>query len=255
MKTFINGTVGACLLLPIGAGAQAQPADPPITANLEPRFKLEALRFRALNETGIDVWPFSDEVYVTIHVPAHKVATISQVFGDVDAGETVHIPLDQSCILPIAGVSAPKLLLGNEGDRWSCSPHGAPGPFSFTVVFREKDPCGPWPGVWPVCFNPGSPPYGGEEPGPIEDTDDLIGRHEVVYSMWELIALQVGQVLEESVRLRPCIKPAPQGYYCAPWEAEYQFTWRITRLPDAEPVVGPISRLPDAEPVVGRTPF
>jgi hypothetical protein len=86
-------------------------------------------------------------------------------------------------------------------------------------------------------------------------TCEVIGQHEVVYSMEELIALQVGQVLEESIRLRPCIKPAPQVYYCAPWEAEYQFTWRLTRLPDAEPVVGPISRLPDAETVVGPTPF
>jgi nitroreductase len=28
-----------------------------------------------------------------------------------------------------------------EGDRWSSSPNGAPGPFSFTVVLREKDDC------------------------------------------------------------------------------------------------------------------
>jgi hypothetical protein len=242
MKTFITGAVGACLLLPIiGAGAQADPAHiPPIGVHPEPRFKLEALRFRALNETGIDRFG-SDEIYVTIHVPARKVATISQVFGDVDAGETRSIPLDQSCILPIAGVSAPKTLSGFEGDSWSCSRDGAPGPFSFTVVLREKDPeencaipfyCGYTPGL-----------VEGEEPGPIDSHDDLIGRHEVVYSMEELIALQVGQVVEESVWLRPCIKPAPAVYYCAPWEAEYQFTWRLTRLPDAEPVVGSVTRL------------
>jgi hypothetical protein len=72
MKMLITGTVGACLLLPIiGAGAHADPAHiPPITANLEPRFKLEA-RFRAIDESGYD-WAGSDEVYVTIHVPAHK---------------------------------------------------------------------------------------------------------------------------------------------------------------------------------------
>ena len=43
MKTVITGTLGAYLLL--GAVAQAQPM-------LEPRFKLEALRFHAINETG-----------------------------------------------------------------------------------------------------------------------------------------------------------------------------------------------------------
>jgi hypothetical protein len=158
-----------------------------------------------------------------------------QLFGDVDAGETRSIPLDQSCILPIAGVSVPAALRGDEGDSWSCSRHGAPGPFSFTVELREIDEwmC-PHSRVW---------------------TCEVIGRHEVVYSMEELIALQVGQVVEESVWLRPCTRPAPEVYYCAPWEAEYQFTWRLTRLPDAEPVVGPITRLPDAEPVLGPTPF
>jgi hypothetical protein len=245
VKTFITGAVGACLLLSIGPGAQAQPADPPITANLEPRFKLEALRFRAIDESGYD-WAGSDEVYVTIRVPAREVATRSQVFGNVDTGVTVDIPLDQSCILPIAGVSPPKTLFGDWGDRWSCSPHGAPGPFSFTVVLREKDPC-PLP-----CFVPGIG-AGGE--GPIGPFDGLIGRHEVVYSTEELIALQVGQVIEESVTLGgPCGhgRDTCGGGGTGPW---YVFTWRLTRLPDAEPVVGPISRLPDAEPVVGPTPF
>jgi hypothetical protein len=234
MKTFIAGTVGACLLLPIGAGAQADPPHiPPITAK-EPRFKLEALRFKAINETGLDVWPLSDEVKVLINLPDNTI-TVTQLFGDVDAGEKRDIPLDQSCILPIADVSLPAELRADLGDRWSCSRDGAPGPFSFLVQLREID-------EW-LC------------PISLVYTCEVIGQHEVVYSMEELIALQVGQVLEESVRLRPCIKPAPQVYYCAPWEAEYQFTWRLTRLPDAEPVVGPISRLPDAEPVVGPTPF
>jgi hypothetical protein len=63
MKALIAGALGAYLLLPIGAGAQADPARiPPIGLTPEPRFKLEALRFRALNETGLDVWPLSGEV-------------------------------------------------------------------------------------------------------------------------------------------------------------------------------------------------
>jgi hypothetical protein len=41
------------LLLSIGAAAQTQPGRiPPIGVNSEPRFKLEALRFHAINETG-----------------------------------------------------------------------------------------------------------------------------------------------------------------------------------------------------------
>ena len=55
----------------------------------------------------------------------------------------------------------------------------------------------------------------------------------MVYSMEELTALHVGQVVEESVRLGwdVCHNSFPfQG--CA----KYDFTWRLTRLPDAEPV-------------------
>ena len=63
----------------------------------EPRFKIEALGFRALNETGVDRFG-PDEGYVTIHVPALDVATRTQVFEDVNAGETRSIPLDQSWI-------------------------------------------------------------------------------------------------------------------------------------------------------------
>jgi hypothetical protein len=253
MKTFIAGTVGVCLFLTaIGAGAQAQPAPEVQPGNVTPgslaRFKLEAVSFRALNETGIDRFG-SDEVYVSIHVPAHKVATRTQVFEDVDAGKTTNIPADQSCILAIAGVSGPTSFSAyKSGDRWSCSRDGAPGPFSFTVVLRERDD------RLVNCLLPLGCQYDhgiveGEELRPIDDDqDDLIGRHTVVYSMEELTALRVGQVKQESVQLRPCIKPAPQLYYCAPWEAEYQFTWRLTRLPDAEPVVGPITRLHEPSP-------
>jgi hypothetical protein len=238
MKTVISGALGAYLLL--GAVAQAQPAhNPPIGLNPEPRFKLEALSFKALNETGDD-WPFSDEVYVTIWVPAQKVATRSQIYHNVDAGETKHFPLDQSCILPIANLSGPTLLKGNRGDTWTCATFGAPGPFSFTVVLREKDRCDHYLPLG-ICFDNGILP--GEEPPPINRVDDLIGRREVVYSMEELMALHVGQVLEESVWLSP---PCPSDRdVCEFDDTVYQFTWRITRLPDAQPttppVVGPLT--------------
>jgi hypothetical protein len=225
MKTVISGALGVYLLL--GAVAQAQPHSPP-ELRPEPRFKLEALSFKAINETGSDRLG-SDEVYVSIHVPTHKVATRSQIYRNVDVGETRHFPLDQSCILPIAGLNRPTTLFGNKGETWSCLVDGAAGPFSFTVVLREKDPCDFFPFL---CFSHGVLP--GAEPPPIDQTDDLIGRREVVYSMEELTALHVGQVLEESVWLRPCETS------CSSWEAEYQFTWRLTRLPDVQPVMPPI---------------
>jgi hypothetical protein len=236
MKTLIIGTVSACLLLPIiGAGAQADAARIPAIGALQPadlppgalaRFKLEAVSFHAVDETGWFDFTGSDEVYVSIHVPARNVATISQVFEEIDTGVTTNIPSGQSCILPIAGVTGPKTFDGYAGDRWSCSPEGAPGPFSFTVVLREKDGCihfTSWCG-----FPAGERP--GQEPEPIDPVDGLIGRHTVNYSMEELLALQVGQSKVENSLV-------------SGGDGIYQFDWRITRLPDAEPVVGPVTRL------------
>jgi hypothetical protein len=226
MKRLITGALGAYLLLPIGAVAQAQPAAvPPITLNSEPRFKIEALRFRAINEDGIDAWPLSDEIKVLIRVPAHKVETVTQEFSDVDGGETRGIPLDQSCILPIAGLSANTFnaLRGDRGDAWSCSVGGAPGPFVFEVEMREVDYC---PFIEECLWN-----------------SDLIGMYTVVYPLEELLALQVGQVVEESVKLGPCHEyNDPEGTVCNPWDAVYVFTWRLTRLPDAAP---PVLTTPD----------
>jgi hypothetical protein len=52
MKPLITGALGVCLLLSTGAGAQ-----------VEPRFALSAISFKAIHETGSN-WPGSDEVYV-----------------------------------------------------------------------------------------------------------------------------------------------------------------------------------------------
>jgi hypothetical protein len=206
MKPLITGAVGVCLLLSTEAGAQ-----------VEPRFALSAISFKAIHETGSN-WPGSDEVYVTIHA-----ATISTIF------ETKDFPRGQRCIFPIAGWSGPTTLHGYRGDTWRCAFGGAaiPDRFSFTVVLREKDsPCPPPP---LVCFEPGYSPVPGEEPGPIADSDDLIGRREVVYSREELIALPVGQQLVESVSIRPPTCPVGQDV-CVGSDTEYQFTWGITRV-------------------------
>ena len=142
MKTFIISTVGACLLLPI-IGAGAQPPD--VTPGALARFKVEAVSFNAIDETGWFDWTGSDEVFVAIHVPDRKITTFSQVFRDVDSGERRDIPSDQNCILPIAGVTGPRTLAAgggrsNPGDRWSCSNDGAPGPISFRFGFTKRTP-------------------------------------------------------------------------------------------------------------------
>jgi hypothetical protein len=226
MKKFISGTVSAFLLLPIiGAGAQAQPAN--VTPGALARFKLEAVSFHAISETGWSNWPGSDEIYVNIHDPARQVATRSRLFEDVDAGETKDFPSDQKCILPIAGVSGPTTFDAyNSGDRWSCSNAGAPGPLSFTVSMYEKDD--------PEGFVHGYAP--GMELGRIASFDDYIGRLTVQYSTEELTALQVGQSKSKS------------SLVAGGADGVYEFTWLLTRLPDAEPNVGPVTRLHEPNP-------
>jgi hypothetical protein len=194
---------------------------PPILANTEPRFKLEALGVRALNENGFD-WPFSDKVKVHIRVSAYRLQTLTEEMS-VDAGWWYSwIPHTQRCILPIAGFSPkPNLYTffrGDEGRTWSCSDGGAPGPFSFTVRVIEMEP------FWSDCTGFSS--------------CELLGQRTVSYSMEELLGLHVGQVLEESARLSP--PPCPVGVeVCEVTDAEYIFQWRITRLPDAvsEPII------------------
>ena len=150
MKTLITGALGASLLFSTGSGAIAQPVHvPPVVANTEPRFTLEALGVRALDETGLD-WPFSDEVKVFIKVPVPEyVETLTEKMS-VDAGWWYSwISHKHSCILPIAGLNpnGVRRLRGDLGVNWSCSVGGAPGPFSFTVELYEIDPflCG-WSG-------------------------------------------------------------------------------------------------------------
>jgi hypothetical protein len=221
MKTLITGAVSACLLLPIGAGAQADSAHIPTFGGLNlARFKLEALGVRALDEHGRD-WPFSDKVKVLIRVPAYKVQTLTEELS-VDAGWwTEFIWNEHRCILPIAGFSPLPdrytMFRGDEGETWSCSDSGAPGPFSFEVHLIEMTP------FWTLCSGFAGCP--------------TIGLHTVNYSMEELLGLHVGQVLEERVRLST--PPCPGGQdVCDVIDADYIFVWKITRLPDAEPILG-----------------
>ena len=97
MKTLITGALAIFLLVPAAANAQEPKVDTVQQAAVssrvvgpvlrQPRFKVEAVRFRAIDESGND-WPLSDEIIVVIYVPAYNVRIASKVFGDVDAGET-----------------------------------------------------------------------------------------------------------------------------------------------------------------------
>ena len=188
---------------------------------------------RPSNETGSN-WPGSDEVYVTIHVPGHA-QPARESLGNVDAGETMHFPRDQRCIFPIAerGMGQHRSFEATRAIPGIASAQAASqAPPSPIRCFPSRLCCARRTvRVYHLCLaalSLGTAPDG-EEPGPIEAVDDLIGRREVVYSREELIGMQVHQTLVESVSIRPPTCPVGQDV-CEASDTAYLFTWSITRV-------------------------
>lgn len=185
---------------------------------LERRYKIEALRFKARDETGIDWWG-SDEVM--IETRDAKGWTVSNEIGGIDSGDTHHFEPARSCVV---GVRPGSAVLGESS---ICSETGEAAPLIFNVTFWEKD------------FFPGAgfciPGWGGADQhwGPHcandRNGDDFIGSAQVSYTTQELEAAlpNVGDQQIESIKLDAC-----PGEICAGYP-DYTFTWRITRLPNA----------------------
>jgi hypothetical protein len=187
---------------------------------VERRYKIEAIRFKARDETGFD-WPGSDEVMVQTNDA--KGSTVSNEIGGIDSGDTHNFDPAKSCIVAVhPGI----VVLGKTS---VCDDVGEPAPLGFQVEFWEKD------------F--GLPPYGFQvppgQPGPGQhigpwwaddefDDDDFIGSARIDFSTQELEAAlpHVGDEQIETVKLDPC-----PGWICAGFP-DYTFTWRVTRLPD-----------------------
>lgn len=183
---------------------------------VERRYKIEAIRFKARDESGIDLLG-SDEVMVKTEDA--KGWTVSNKIGGIDSGDTHNFDPAKSCIVAVRpGV----VILGESS---VCANAGEPAPLSFQVEFWEKDTSL----ISGFCVV-GGVPAAGKHIGPFcandGKGDDFIGRAQVDYSTQELEAAlpKVGDELIESRTLDPC-----PGKFCAgvPF---YTFTWRVTRL-------------------------
>lgn len=178
---------------------------------LERRYKVEALRFKALDETWYDSPWFapwiSDEVKLILRDPERRVMSISRIFEDVDSGEHRSFSSRENCILPVRNASNDRLVAPAEA--WSCSEAGVPGPFHFTVEMYEAD-TDAWSDLYDCLINLGcgfSVTLGYDS-----DSDDytvgdeLIGKATVVYTAEDLSASlpYVGDYAEETVTLGPC---------------------------------------------------
>ena len=204
-RTIVLWVSMALLAAPVAAaqkGGRAQALRGQEIHIVSPRFIATAIKFKALDETGWDRWG-SDEVHAVFADwnPFGEHAT--SVFENVDSGDTKNFPAAQNCIAP-----QPKC------DRGASSLH-------FAVALWESD----WSlseAIWglekPTLANSHEMYAHGIDTG-----DDLIGRSEINLTTAELQAMlpAVGSSVDTTV------KPAGGS-------GSYQFTYRITRLPNVE---------------------
>jgi hypothetical protein len=189
---------------------------------IERRYKIEALRFKARDETGYD-WAGSDEVMVTTEDAMGW--TVSNEIGDIDSGNVHNFDPAKSCIISVrAGV----VVLGRTS---VCDDLGGAAPLGFRVEMWEKDGFG-----WPPGFCAPLAPEPGRHAGPHcpddGNGDDFIGDAQIDLGIAELEAAlpTVGAEHIETVVLNPC-----RGDVCdVTYGPDYSFTYRITRLPDVE---------------------
>lgn len=188
------------------------------THNLQPMFMVEALGFKAVDETGWDRLG-SDEIYAVWQSNA-VVSTLIQ--DDVDSGDSFDFHQLQSCIYPIAGN---ELIIdgryGGEGSGWVCKGEGGPGPIRFTAFFFDDDS---FIAHFPFCFS-------GSFVTDCQDT--FVGKYIGTWTTGELIEdlPTAGAMKNFTVRLNPCEGPAVCGDDDFP---DYDLRFRITRMADKE---------------------
>lgn len=188
----------------------------------ERRYKIEAVGFKARNETGWDWWG-SDEVMVGTEDA--KGWTVSAELSGVDSGEFYSFDPVRSCVVAVrTGI----VVLGKTS---VCDEAGEPTPLSFGVELWEKDVFG-----WRTGFCKALPPGKDLHAGPHCADDgsgaDFIGRARVDLSALDLEAVlpNVGDEHIETVVLSPC----PSGEVCSDADLpDYSFTFRVTRVRDA----------------------
>jgi hypothetical protein len=209
-----------------GASAQAPSGNPWDAIEwVERRYKIEAMRFKARDETGVDWWG-RDEVMVGTFDA--KGSTVSDEIGDIDSGDTHKFDPAKSCIIAVRPGEA---VLGKTS---VCDDVGEPAPLSFRVEFWEKDFQGFFGGF---C-------------GPVSDDhhfprhclhygfDDFIGQAQLVFLAhdFEAVLPNVGDEYIETVVLGGCppgVGVCTSGW--GPWDVgDYSFTYRTTRLPDVK---------------------
>ncbi|MBL8074807.1 MAG: hypothetical protein JNL29_10590 [Nitrospira sp.] len=188
----------------------------------ERRYKIEAVGFKARNETGWDWWG-SDEVMVGTE--DSKGWTVSGELNGIDSGEFYSLDPVRSCVVAVRpGI----VVLGKTS---VCDEAGEPTPLSFAVELWEKDLFG-WRTGFCKALPPGKDLHAGPHCADDGSGTDFIGRAQVDLSALDLEAVlpNVGDEHIETVVLSPC----PGGEVCGDADLpDYSFTFRVTRVRDA----------------------
>jgi hypothetical protein len=150
-------------------------------------YKVEAVGFHAVDESGPDWWD-SDEIYAEWRDPKSDLVSETTTYEGIDTGDTVVLDPHQACILLVNGVPST-----TSGPR-ACS-GGVTGPFDFEVALFEDDTVTVWNN-----FCPRHPGF----IGPSCSDDDLIDKKMVSFTTAELEAAMphVGDIFQESIPIR-----------------------------------------------------
>jgi hypothetical protein len=180
-----------------------------------PQFKVEALWFKANDETGW-AWTGSDEVYAIFSDmdPTHTDRTTSE-YDDVDEGDTVNFKAADSCMAPQSACDRGMTDLNVAFSFWEAD---WAAPLGFSYCNPPDRPGLRWRVQFGICVD-----------------DDLIGWGQIIYSREDLVAMlpAVGDSREFTA-----VMDKDAG--------KYRFRYRITRMPNVERSI--VIHLPDDFP-------
>lgn len=202
----------------VGVWAQL-PADIP-----ERRYRVEALSFKARDESGVDWWGSDD---VMVEVADSEGYTASDEIRDIDSGDTHEFLAARSCIVAVV----PGEVVLGRSSFCDIDDIGNPAPIRFVIEIWEKGwfsfPAG-------FCIRATSGHHWAAHCVNDGNGDSFIGRGIVEFTAAELqTALpNVGNQFVETVVLSPCEE---EGSTCGAWLfPDYSFTYRVTRVPDGK---------------------
>lgn len=197
----------------------------------EPRFIVEAVSFKAVDESGrTDVG--SDEVFAVFHSGDN--AMITKVYGNVDDGDEESFEAGQSCMWPVATTSE------RGAETWTCSTEGGRGPVAFQVALYDLDPNVVHRNIFGrFCVPIGW--YGNTDPCVTRHSSQLFDAN-FSYGVSEILG-----------RLDPTCRCFEETASQSMDNATYEVTFRITRVDTGGEPLG-VDRNPDsAGPIVHRS--